>query len=72
MCTDSDVLVVVNKESEFANLPETFPGKMIVDLVRMWDKLDYNGNYEGISWGNINANPAQADLIESDMTTTEF
>lgn len=72
VCTDSDVLVVVNKESEFANLPETFPGKMIVDLVRMWDKLDYNGNYEGISWGNINANPAQADLIESDMTTTEF
>lgn len=72
VCSSSDVLVVVNKEPEFTDLPKKYPKKVIVDLVRMWDQLDYEGNYEGISWGNINTNSAQADMIEPDMAKTEF
>ena len=54
-----DVLVITNKEKEFAHLPANYPHKVIVDLVRQYDELDYAGNYEGISWKNINKNPAQ-------------
>ncbi len=38
----------------------------------MWDSLDYEGNYEGISSGNINSNASQAEAIEADMAKTEF
>lgn len=55
----SDVLVVTNKEKEFENITRSHPGKIIVDLVRMWKNVDYEGNYEGISWGNINLNAFQ-------------
>lgn len=72
VCTNSDVLVVTNKEEEFSDVPERFPGKIIVDLARMWDELDYEGNYEGISWGNINVNAAQANVIDADMARNEF
>ena len=72
VCANSDVLVVTNKEKEFANVPERFPGKIIIDLARMWDELDYEGNYEGISWGNINRNVAQGQPIAADMVRTEF
>lgn len=72
VCANSDVLVVTNKEKEFANVPERFPGKIIIDLARMWDELDYEGNYEGISWGNINRNVAQGEAIAADMVRTEF
>lgn len=72
VCTQCDVLVVTNKEAEFADIPERFPHKVIVDLVRQFKELDYEGNYEGISWGNINQNPAQNDKLVRDMATTEF
>lgn len=70
--TESDVLVVTNREAEFAGLLEKYPGKIIVDLVRAWEKVDYAGNYEGISWGSINVNAKQNEMIEKDMAGTEF
>jgi GDP-mannose 6-dehydrogenase len=50
----SEVIVVTNKESEFEDILEKYPNKIIIDLVRMWDQVIYNGQYEGISWGSIN------------------
>lgn len=72
VCSNSDVLVVTNKEKEFAEVPDRYPGKSIIDLTRMWDELDYEGNYEGISWGNINSNAAQCEPVVADMARTEF
>lgn len=72
VATESDVLVVTNREAEFAGLLEKYPGKIIVDLVRAWEKVDYAGNYEGISWGSINVNAKQNEMIEKDMAGTEF
>ncbi len=72
VCANSDVLVVTNKEKEFTDVPARFPGKTIIDLARMWDELDYEGNYEGISWGNINRNAAQDAAVIADMARTEF
>jgi len=68
----TDVLVITNKEKEFAELPIRYPHKVIVDLVRQYKELDYEGNYEGISWGNINNNKAQEDALNRDMIKTEF
>ncbi len=72
VCSSSDVLVVTNKEPEFADLPSRYPHKCIVDLVRQFDSLDYEGNYEGISWANINCNSAQNMPFERTMLTTEY
>ena len=72
VATESDVLVVTNKEAEFEDLLQRYPGKIIVDLVRAWKEVDYAGNYEGISWGNINTNSAQSVRIDKDMAGTEF
>lgn len=69
----SDVLVVTNKEKEFADILQNYPGKIIIDLVRAWKDVDYAGVYEGLSWGNINANTAaQYQKIEKDIKGTEF
>ncbi len=72
VCSQCDVLVVTNKEKEFADVPEKYPHKVIVDLVRQFRELDYDGNYEGISWGNINRNAAQNNEIGRTMIRTEF
>ena len=72
VCSACDVLVISNREKEFADLPERYPGKCIVDLVRQFGTLDYEGNYEGISWANINSNAAQDRPVERDMLTTEY
>lgn len=72
VCQACDVLVITNKEKEFAQVPEKYPNKCIVDLVRQFKELDYDGNYEGISWGNINQNPGQGLKLERDMAKTEF
>lgn len=69
---ESDVLVVTNNEAEFADLPARYPGKIIVDLVRAWKELDYEGHYEGLAWAPINTNPAQDCRIESEITKTAF
>ena len=72
VCESCDVLVISNKEIEFAEIPEKYPHKCIVDLVRQFSELDYCGNYEGISWGNINNNSAQNEIYQWDMVHTEF
>ena len=69
----SDVLVVTKQEKEFADILQNYPGKIIIDLVRAWKDVDYAGVYEGLSWGNINANTAaQYQKIEKDIKGTEF
>ena len=72
VCSECDVLVVTNKEAEFADIPVKYPHKVIVDLVRQYKELDYEGNYEGISWENININSAQNEQLMRDMATTDF
>ena len=73
VCRESDVLVVTNKEQEFANLLQRYPNKIVVDLVRQWKDVDYAGRYEGLSWGNINANAAaQNEIVDKDFRQTEF
>ena len=67
------MLVVTNKEKEFADILQNYPVKIIIDLVRAWKDLDYAGVYEGLSCGNINANTAaQYQKIEKDIKGTEF
>jgi len=72
VASQSDVLVIANKEKEFADLPARYPHKIIVDLVRQYNELDYEGHYEGISWANINTNAAQYDEYEWTMPKKEF
>lgn len=67
-----EVMVITNKEKEFADLPMKYPRKAIVDLVRQYIELDYDGNYEGISWANVNVNDAQNNELEKTMIKTEF
>jgi GDP-mannose 6-dehydrogenase len=73
VCRESDVLVVTNKEKEFAELLARWPGKTVVDLVRQWKEVDYEGHYEGLSWGDINTNRSgQETSIAQDFRQTEF
>ena len=72
VASEADVLVITNKEKEFAELPARYPGKIIIDLVRAWDTLDYPGHYEGLSWATINTNPAQAVPVSRDLARTDF
>lgn len=73
VCEESDVLVVTNKEKEFAELLGRYPGKIVVDLVRQWKDVDYAGRYEGLSWGDVNANRScQVAEVEKDFRQTEF
>jgi GDP-mannose 6-dehydrogenase len=46
----SDVIIVTNKEEEFKQIAKKHPNKIIIDLVRLWQDLDYEGDYEGICW----------------------
>ena len=63
---------MTNREKEFEDIPEKYPRKIIVDLVRQFTELDYEGKYEGISWGNININPAQDSETEHTMVRLDF
>ena len=73
VCQNSDVLVVTNKEKEFVDILKKYPGKIVIDLVRQWKEVDYNGKYEGISWGDINQNTeAQKGSHEMNFKQTEF
>lgn len=73
VCKNSDVLVVTNKEKDFAEVLAKYPGKTIIDLVRQWKEVDYAGKYEGISWGSINKNiEAQNADKEMNFKQTEF
>lgn len=68
----ADVIVIANNEKEFASIPNQYPGKIIVDLVRPWRDVTYDGNYEGISWGNINLHESQSKDFIRDMVTTDY
>ena len=73
VCRESDVLVVTNKEAEFADVLGRWPGKTVVDLVRQWKEVDYDGRYEGLSWGDVNANrEGQEADVKRDFRQTEF
>ncbi len=73
VCRESDVLVVTNKEAEFAEVMARYSKKIIVDLVRQWKEVDYAGHYEGLSWGDINQNrDGQESHIDKDFKQTEF
>ena len=73
VCRESDVLVVTNKEAEFIDVLKKYPNKTIVDLVRQWKEVDYDGRYEGLSWGDINANrDGQSSDVKRDFRQTEF
>lgn len=68
----SDVLVITNREKEFTSLPDRYPGKIIIDLVRVWDSLDYPGHYEGLAWAPVNTNPAQDEVRDRDFCKCSF
>ena len=73
VCSESDVLVVTNKEKDFEDVLKKYPGKIVIDLVRQWKEVDYNGKYEGISWGDINQNQvAQNEQHDMNFKQTEF
>ena len=69
---ESDVLVVTNNEPDFRDIMTRCPGKIIVDLVRAWKEVDYNGVYEGLSWGNINTNSGQNTTIDREIIGSEY
>ena len=73
VCENSDVLVITNKEKEFASVLTDYPNKTIKDLVRQWKEVDNAGHYEGISWGDINANKEAQHLANNqDFRQVEF
>lgn len=73
VCRNSDVLVVTNKEKDFVDVLKNYPGKIVIDLVRQWKEVDYDGKYEGISWGDINQNQkAQKAEMKMNFKQTEF
>lgn len=72
VCEDSDVIVVTNKEAEFNEVLTKYPNKIVIDLVRAWKEVDYDGVYEGLSWGSININEAQNQTIQKDIQATDF
>ncbi len=72
VASKADVLVVTNREKEFDGIPDRYPGKTIVDLVRMWDTLDYEGRYDGLAWAPINTNPAQDAETSRDFCKCRF
>lgn len=69
---NSDVVVITNKEAEFNNILTEYNNKIILDLVRVWNDVDYEGYYEGIAWGNINKNINQFNEIKKEVVMTEF
>lgn len=73
VCKNSEVLVVTNKEKEFGDILTKYPDKIIVDLVRQWNEVNYEGKYEGISWGDINENQqGQQEKFEENFKQTDF
>ena len=42
-------------------------------FARQWKDVDYDGIYDGLSWGNINTNlAAQSQPINMDFRQTDF
>ena len=73
VCSQSDLLVVANKEREFDDLLTLYPQKVIIDLVRQWSEVNYDGYYEGLSWGDINLNSeAQRQPVIPDFLLPDY
>jgi len=49
VCDFSEVLVITQRDQRFNNLASKYPGKIIIDLVRITDDFRLE-NYEGICW----------------------
>ena len=72
-CVLMSLTACSNKEKEFEDLLTRYPGKVIIDMVRQWRTVDYDGYYEGLSWGDINENKeSQSREIEKDFRQTDF
>ena len=61
---NSEVVVVANKENEFKDILDKMEGKIVLDLVRMWKEVHYDGLYEGLSWGGSNKEIKSKDVLE--------
>ena len=59
--------------ARYKQLLARYPNKIIGDLVRQWKEVDYEGHYEGLSWGDVNTNRAgqETDMMK-DFKQTEF
>lgn len=47
---NSEVLVICTKEKEFFNIPNNYSNKIIIDLVRIAENINYECEYKGICW----------------------
>ena len=61
---NSEVIVVANKEKEFKDILDKMQGKIVLDLVRMWKDINYDGIYEGLSWGIGNKAVKSKEILE--------
>lgn len=68
---NAEVIVVVNKEEEFKDILIKYPNKIILDLIRMWNEVEYTGIYEGLSWGNVDRYQSMLDIIDEAASTEE-
>lgn len=68
----NDLIVITNREKEFKNIIFEHENKIIIDLVRVWERISYNGLYEGISWKDINDKDSSKFKYEKDVTKTDF
>ncbi len=49
--SNSELIIVANKEEQYANLPSRYPEKDIIDLVRIEGGFETSrGRYQGFSW----------------------
>ncbi len=61
---NSEVIVVANKEKEFKDILDKMEGKIVLDLVRMWKDINYDGIYEGLSWSIGNKAVKSKEILE--------
>ncbi len=61
--SDSEVIVIANKEKEFNEVLKKYPNKIVLDLVRINDEVNYEGYYEGLSWKVKNINDKAVEEI---------
>jgi len=64
--SDSEVIVIANKEKEFNDVLRRHPNKIVLDLVRITDEVNYEGYYEGLSWKTENINDKAIETINAE------
>ncbi|EKQ56947.1 MULTISPECIES: nucleotide sugar dehydrogenase [unclassified Clostridium] len=67
--SDSEVIVIANKEEEFKEVLRRYPGKIVLDLVRIDKEINYNGYYEGLNWVIENVNKNAITSIETEYSS---